>query len=472
MPGWNGEIDRDALTAYMRYGYVPAPRSINQGIFKLEPGSILQVDATGKVSRRRFWDTRALMAEGTRTRVAMSDAEAVDHLDTLLRDAVRRRMVADVPVGAFLSGGVDSSVVVAQMRAVSDRPVHTFSIGFDEQGYDESQYAKAVARHLGTHHTEMYVTAKQAMDVIPELPRWYDEPFGDSSQIPTLLVSQLARKDVTVALSGDGGDELFAGYTRYFTAKAIWQPLQGLPAWMRRAVPGAIGTLSPRQWDILARLIPPRWRPPHFGQRLYKLKGAAAASGPNEFYRPLLSHWSPPGDVVIGGHEPPHLLDDHGLAIDVPDMVERMQAIDMLTYLPEDILTKVDRASMAMSLEARVPLLDHRVVAFACALPPSLRMRGGQSKWLLRQVLYRYVPPALIERPKMGFGVPIDSWLRGPLRDWAEHLLDPVRLKAEGMFDVSRVREKWRQHLAGTVNWQYLLWDVLMFQAWRDRKGE
>lgn len=468
LPGWRGEIDRDALTAYMRYCYVPTPYSIYRGVSKLEPGVILEVDAQGRVTQRRYWDTRALMAEATRHQVAMGDAEAIDHLDGLLRDAVARRMVADVPVGAFLSGGIDSSLVVAQMQAVSERPVHTFSIGFDEQGYDESQYAAAVAQHLGTQHTQLVVTPREAMDVIPELPQWYDEPFADSSQIPTLLVSRLARFDVTVALSGDGGDELFAGYTRYTVANSVWQPFQSLPGWMRRAMPALIGTLSPRQWDILARPIPGRWRPPHFGQRLYKLKDAMAASGVNEYYRPLISHWSRPDQVVVGGCEPFHLLDDQTLAHEIPDMVERMQLIDMLTYLPDDILTKVDRASMAVGLETRVPLIDHRIVAFACSLPPSQRIRGGQSKWLLRQVLNRYVPSSLVDRPKMGFGVPIDTWLRGPLRDWAEALLDPARLRAQGMLDVEQVRVKWRQHLDETINWQYPLWDILMFQAWRD----
>ena len=468
LPEWRGEIDRDALTAYLRYCYVPAPHSIYRGIRKLEPGCLVTVAADGSLSQRRYWDTRALLAGSTRRPAGLSDAEATDRLDALLRDAVARRMVADVPVGAFLSGGIDSSVVVAQMQAASDRPVHTFSIGFDEAEYNEANHAAAVARHLGTHHTELIVTPAQAREVIPELPRWYDEPFGDSSQIPTLLVSRLARSGVTVALSGDGGDELFAGYTRYFVANRLCQPLGRRTAWLRPLARQAIGTLTPRQWDILARLVPGRWRPPHFGNRLYKLREAIAARGPNEFYRPLLTHWTKPEDLVPGGHEPPHLLDDADLAREVPDPVERMQLIDMLTYLPDDILTKVDRASMAVGLEARVPLLDHRLVEFACSLSPDQRIRDGQGKWLLRQVLYRYVPPALIDRPKMGFGVPIGLWLRGPLRDWAEHLLDPARLAADDLFDPAPIRQMWRAHLEGPDNWQYPLWDVLMVQAWRE----
>jgi asparagine synthase (glutamine-hydrolysing) len=467
LPGWQGEIDRDALTAYMRYCYIPDPHSIYRNVSKLEPGCILEVDVEGQVKQRRYWDTRALMAEATRTRIALSDSDATNHLDGLLRDAVARRMVADVPVGAFLSGGIDSSLVVALMQAVSGQPVHTFSIGFEERDYDEGPYAAAVAKYLGTHHTELIVTPRQAIDVIPDLPRWYDEPFADSSQIPTFLVSQLARRNVAVALSGDGGDELFAGYTRYFTAQSMWQPLKGMPAGLRKAVPAAIGALSPRQWDILARLVPDRWRPPHFGQRLYKLKGALTVSGPNDFYRPLLTHWSAPEDLVVGGREPPHILDDYGLAGEIPDMVERMQMIDMLTYLPGDILAKVDRASMAVGLEVRVPIIDHRVVEFTSSLPSHQRVRDGRGKWLLRQVLDRYVPSTLIDRPKMGFGVPVDTWLRGPLRDWAEDLLDPTRLQAEGFLDPTQVREKWTQHLDGKCNWQYLLWDVLMFQAWK-----
>lgn len=467
VPGWSAEVDRDALTAYMRYSYVPAPRSIYRNVSKLEPGCILQVDASGHVSQRRYWDTRAVMVEASRNRIRMSDAEAIDRLDALLRDAVGRRMVADVPVGAFLSGGIDSSVVVAQMQAVSDRPVHTFSIGFDEQGFDEAHYAKAVAAHLGTHHTELYVTSRMAMEVIPDLPRWYDEPFADSSQIPTCLVSQLARKDVTVALSGDGGDELFAGYPRYTSARP---PLHGVPGWLRRALPDLIGLLPPHRWDVLARAIPSRWRPPRFGERLYGLKERLGSHGPNEFYRASLSHWSSPEDVVIGGHEPRHLLDDASLARDVPNRVERMQVIDMLTYLPDDILTKVDRASMAVALEVRVPLIDHRIVSFACSLPPSLRIRDGRAKWVLREVLNRYVPRALIDRPKMGFGVPIDAWLRGPLRDWAEALLEPSRLRADGFFAPELIRNRWEQHLAGDSDWHYPLWDVLMFQGWLDEQ--
>ncbi|MBI1206601.1 MAG: asparagine synthase (glutamine-hydrolyzing) [Azospirillum sp.] len=471
IPGWTGEIDRDALTAYLRYGYVPAPRSIYRDVFKLQAGCTLRIDAAGVVAQRRFWDTRALAATARPSLAAISDAEAIDRLEALLRDAVARCMVADVPVGAFLSGGVDSSMVVAAMQAASSCPVHTFSLGFDQPGHDEAPHAAAVARHLGTDHTELRVTARQAMEVIPDLPLWYDEPFADASQIPTALVAHLARKDVTVALSGDGGDEVFAGYTRYAAARRVWQPLERLPSWLGRAIPRAIGALSPQQWDWAVRPVPARWRPAHFGQRLHKLRTALAADGANDFCRRLLSHWHTPGDVVIGGREPPDLLDDASLAEEFPDLAERMQVIDLLTYLPDDILTKVDRASMAVALEVRVPILDHRVVAFACSLPSGMRQRNGQGKWLLRQVLYRYVPPALVERPKMGFGVPLESWLRGPLRDWAETLIGRQALAEQGFFHPEAVRSLWQDHLSGRRDGQYPLWTILMFQAWRCRLG-
>jgi asparagine synthase (glutamine-hydrolysing) len=466
VPGFRGEVDRDALTAFMRYCYVPAPKSIYRGIYKLEPGTIMVVDAAGHVSSRRFWNTRAVAVSGARHRIDMSDTEATDRLDALLRDAVMQQMLADVPMGAFLSGGIDSSVVAAHMQAASEQPARTFSIGFDEHGYDEAPHAAAVARHLGTQHTELYVTSAQARDIIPSLPRFYDEPFADSSQIATHLVSRLARNDVTVALSGDGGDELLAGYTRYFAARNVGT----LPRSMRKNAQRAVAMLSSRQWDVLAKAIPRRWRPRHFGQRLHKLGAALQADDANDFYRLVLSHWSSPHEVVRDGCEPPHILDDASLANELPVADERMQFIDMVTYLPDDILTKVDRASMALGLEVRVPLLDHRIVAFAASLPQRMRIRRGQSKWLLRQVLYRYVPKGLVDRPKMGFGVPIDGWLRGPLRDWAEALLDRARLQAEGFLHPAPIREKWAQHLAGTADWQYLLWDVLMFEAWLEEQ--
>jgi asparagine synthase (glutamine-hydrolysing) len=464
-PGWTPEIDREALTAYMRHNYIPAPRSIYCGVRKLRQGHILTI-APGEAPREEaFWSLEDVVAGGKRNPLTdISDTEATDQLETLLRDAVGRRMIADVPLGAFLSGGVDSSVVVALMQAQSARPIKTFSIGFNEAGFNEAEYAKEVARHLGTDHTELYVEPRHAIDAIADLPRWFDEPFADSSQIPTFLVSQMTRKHVTVALSGDGGDELFAGYMRYHLAQTLWRNISRLPLPLRSAAAGALRSVSPENWDNLFQLLPPL-RNMQAGDRIWKLAAVLEQNG-DQIYKRLISHWEDPAAVVIGGREPSSLLDDPAVTTLVPDFLERMQYLDTATYLPDDILVKVDRASMAVALEARVPLIDHRVVEFSWRLPQRFKIRNGQSKWLLRQVLYRHVPPHLIERPKMGFGVPIDRWLRGPLRDWAESLLAPDRLRRDGLFDAAAVQTKWTEHLSGRRNWQYLLWDVLMAQAW------
>ncbi len=470
-PGWTPEIDRDAVAGYFRHGYIGQPKSIYAGVAKLPPGHILTL-APGKAPElAAFWDLRevarsGLAAAGQRR---WTDAEAVARGEELLSDAVRRRMIADVPLGAFLSGGIDSSTVVALMQANSSRPVKTFSIGFREPGYDEAAHAKRVALHLGCDHTEFYVEAKDALAVIPRLPEWYDEPFADSSQIPTYLVSALTRRHVTVALSGDGGDEVFAGYSRYFWADALHRRLSGVPRPLRRGAAGLLNCLTPAAWDRLFALVPGRWRPPHAGDRLHKLAALFANADPGEIYRRLISQWPSPEDVVIGGHEPRGVLWDASLAQRIPDFTARMQFLDTVTYLPDDILAKVDRATMAVSLEGRVPLLDHRVVEFAWSLPPAFKVRNGRGKWLLRQVLARHVPDRLVERPKMGFGVPIDHWLRGPLREWAEDLLRPAALRAGGVLRPEPVQALWREHLSGRRNWQYPIWVVLMFQAWRQR---
>jgi len=391
-------------------------------------------------------------------------------LEMLLKDAVRQQMMADVPLGAFLSGGVDSSTVVALMQAQSSRPVKTFSIGFNEKGYNEAVHAKAVARHLGTEHTELYVTAEQARAVIPLLPILYDEPFSDSSQIPTFLVSQLARRHVTVSLSGDAGDELFCGYNRYQMTANLWRKLAAVPLPLRKLAARGLTSISPQSWNRLAGalggFVPRYARFANVGDKLHKGAEVLASQSADALYLGLVSHWHDPGSVVIGGFEAPTLLTGNVPALNGLDDIQRMMALDMLTYLADDILTKVDRAAMGVSLETRVPFLDHRVVEFAWSLPQSMKLRDGQTKWALRQVLYRHVPEALIERPKMGFGVPIDSWLRGPLREWAEDLLSETRLKREGFFNPAPIRHKWAEHLSGQRNWQYHLWDVLMFQAW------
>ena len=465
--GWTRDIDRDALAAYMRFSYVPAPHSIFRGVHKLSPGHLLTWTA-GKVEIEEYWSLRDVASQGLADPFDLGDGEAVDELDRLLRDAVKRRMVADVPVGAFLSGGIDSSAVVAAMQAESAIPVHTFSIGMGEAGYNEAEYAKAVAKHLGTHHTELYVSPDDARAVIPALPTHFDEPFADSSQIPTFLVSQMARKSVTVALSGDGGDELFCGYNRYLVGERMWRRIRPLPEFVKRALTVGIRRLSPDQWDALGKALPKNLRPRILGIKAHKVADAMSMRDQDELFRSLVSIWADPESIVPGAREPHGVMWDTALADEVPPFQERMQVMDGLTYLPDDILTKVDRASMAVSLEARVPLLDHRIAEFACRLPRHMRVRDGQGKWILRQVLSRRVPRELFERPKMGFGIPVGEWLRGPLRDWAEDLLDPVKLEDDGLLNAAPIRAAWDAHLSGRVNNEMKLWTVLMFQAWRD----
>jgi len=462
-PGFRAELDRDALTSYLRFAYVPGNRSIYRGVQLLAPGTILAASKGKPPELRAFWNLDDIARQGQAARFNGSEEEAAAELDELLSDAVKRRMIADVPLGAFLSGGIDSSTVLALMQKSSARPVRSFSIGFREKGFDEARHAAAVAKHLGTDHTELYVSPEHARSVIPRLPEMYDEPFADPSQIPTFLVSEMTRKHVTVALSGDGGDELFAGYNRYFRSEAVRRFLETVPRAARGLMASAAMALPPVALNTLGS-----WAMPQFGDRLHKLAGVMAGT-PEDFYRLTVTHWPEPEKVVLGGAEPKGLLWDERVKALVPDPVERMQYLDTLTYLPDDILTKVDRASMAVSLEARVPLIDHRVVAFSWRLPPAMKAQNGVGKRLLRRVLERYVPRNLIERPKMGFGVPIDSWLRGPLKDWAETLLAEKRLVAEGVFNPAPIREKWREHLSGVRNWQYPLWTVLMFQSWKER---
>ena len=470
-PGWKPGIDRDSLTLYLRHDYIPAPRTIYTGISKLRPGTYCVL--RGPLSEPQevtYWSAQEL-ATGSAGDLPRTLTDAADELERLLRVSISGQMVADVPLGAFLSGGIDSSTVTALMQAQATAPVKTFSIGFHESGYDEAPYARAVARHLGTEHTELYVTPAEARDVIPRLPTIYDEPFADSSQIPTCLVSQLARRDVTVALSGDGADELFGGYNRYHLGRRIWQMTSMAPRAVRAAISNAIFGVRPETWATAVApamaLLPKRLRQVNVGHKLHRLAEAMGAPDFRALYRMLVSHWTEPASVVLGGAEP---LGAFGTETDSPVVargpVQWMMDRDIVSYLPDDILVKVDRAAMAVSLETRAPFLDHRVVEFASRLPLHLKVQGNASKRVLREVLYRYVPRSLLERPKMGFGVPIDSWLRGPLRAWAEDLLDESRLRREGYFDPAPIRRKWSEHLSGARNWQYLLWDVLMFQAW------
>lgn len=476
-PDWRGVIDRDVLALYLRHGYVPAPYSIYRGISKLLPGTIVTVTdpPVGATTEPvPYWSVRDAAERGMATPLRGGDDASVAELENVLGDVVGEQMLSDVPLGAFLSGGVDSSTIVALMQARSSRPVQTFTIGFHEAGFNEAEFAGAVARHLGTDHTELYVTPEEAMAVIPRLASIYDEPFGDSSQIPTCLVAALARRQVTVALSGDGADELFGGYNRYVHAERLWNRAQRLPSGARRALAGALRAVPSTGWDAIFRgagsVLPAARRVPQPGDRVHKLARLLGVGSAAEMYSEFFSLWSDPSQAIPSTAERGTIIDDPSRWPEVDSHVLRAMFLDQVTYLPDDILVKVDRATMAVSLESRAPFLDHRVVELAWRMPLELKVRGGQGKWALRQVLYRHVPRELIERPKMGFAVPVDRWLRGPLRAWAEELLDAGRLAREGFFAPDVIRRKWLEHLSGAQNWSAQLWPVLMFQAWLDQE--
>lgn len=469
-PSFRAEIDADALVLLMRFNYVPAPLSIYKEVRKLEAGHLLQVSLTGGIAAPRpYWTLFSTVAEREPLSMDPTDPALVDMLEDTLGRAVRMRMVADVPLGAFLSGGIDSSVAVALMQKHSSRPVKTFTIGFWETNYNEAKDAAAVARHLGTEHHELYLGSQECLDIIARLPQIYDEPFADSSQIPTTLVSEFTRRHVTVALSGDGGDELFGGYNRYFWSARMWPTLNWFSGGFRHRTGSLLQQISPNEWDKMFRftdrMLPRSMKVRGAGEKLHKLALAMGARTPDDLYRCLVSQWQQPAEVVPRGREP----DMSSLSCAVPlslDFVERMMYRDTITYLPDDILCKVDRASMSVSLEARVPYLDNDVVQLAWQMPLATKVHKGVGKWPLRQLLKRHVPAALFDRPKAGFGIPIGAWLRGPLRDWAEDLLAEKRLHDLGFFNAPLVRRKWAEHLSGRLNNQHALWGVLMFQAW------
>ena len=471
-PEFIGEVDRKVLSLSLLFSCVPGSFSIYEGIQKLTPGTFLEIHDNGDLPKpSTYWSLSEAVVSAKAVPFRGDETAAVIGLEACLKESVAGQMVADVPVGVFLSGGVDSSVVTALMQAQSSRKVRTFSIGFDYEGYNEAEYAKEVARYLGTEHTEFYVTSKDALDLVPHLPSLYDEPFSDSSQIPTFLVSKLARQYVTVALSGDGGDELFGGYYRYLWSVKLWHRVKWLPFMVRNMMGHGLLAFPPEILPSVMKLISrifatsrtsatDRDRLHRWAMRLTEVKSL------DDLFWSLIFTWKNVDEVVVdagitsgearGIASCPHQLLSE----------ERMMFLDTMTYLPDDILTKVDRAAMGVSLETRVPLLDHRVVEFAWRLPLSMKIRNGKSKWILRKVLYNYVPQDLIERPKMGFGIPLALWLRGPLRDWVEALLDEARLRREGFFHPEPIREKWQEHLSGEHNWAHYLWIVLMFQAW------
>ncbi|MGZ9707296.1 asparagine synthase (glutamine-hydrolyzing) [Pseudomonas sp. GNP013] len=454
-PAFSANIDRDALALYLRHNYVPAPYSIYQGIEKLAPGHYVAISLGQKrasVDLIPFWSFNAAVKAGLGNPLQADSKTVVDTLETQLDQSIGMQMLADVPLGAFLSGGVDSSLIVSLMQKQSSRPVKTFTIGFSEDGFNEAEHALAVSRHLHTEHSEIYIQAKDALNIIPDLPRIYCEPFADSSQIPTFLVSQMAREHVTVTLSGDAGDELFGGYNPYQFAPRIWSKVSKVPSGLRHVAASSLKQLPLKG-------------------RAEKLVDILDCRNREDFYCQLVSHWKTPSNAVISGNEGPTLLNTPAKWPAVTGFEEWMMAMDAQTYMVDDILVKVDRAAMANSLETRVPLLDHRVVELAWRIPLDMKIRGGVGKWALKEVLYRHVPRALIERPKKGFSIPIAAWLRGPLREWSEVLLNEKRLQQEGFFHPSVIRRVWEQHLSGRADHSSKLWGVLMFQAWLEEQG-
>jgi asparagine synthase (glutamine-hydrolysing) len=476
-PSFIDEIDRGAVALLLRHNYIPAPYSIYKNIYKLPPGTILVLN-NRKSSKldgpQPYWSMKQAVEAGRIYPFPGNEEEAISHLESLLKEVIRGQMIADVPLGAFLSGGIDSSLIVALMQVEKHRAVQTFTIGFHDGRFNEAEQAKTVATYLGTDHTELYITPQQAMSIIQHLPTLYDEPFSDCSQIPTFLLSQLARNHVTVSLSGDGGDELFAGYGRYVWGHHLWRNISWIPSLARNLVGSCCTVVPPLVWDRILRatdlLLPYGLKISHPGDKIHKLAEIIRVESPELTYLTIMSHWKNPTEVVLDATEPPTMLRDYSQWDQFPDYIHRMMYLDALCYLPDDILVKVDRASMGASLESRAPFLDHRLVEFAWSLPLSMKIRNGQGKWVLRQLLARYLPRSLFERPKSYFDIPLASWLRGPLREWAEDLLNTKRLKKEGFLNPSPIQQKWQEHQSGKRHWHYYLWNILMFQLWLEQE--
>ena len=471
-PDFKKEINKDAIYSLLRYYNVAGINTIFKNIYKIRPGTILSVRQDKKHIEKEYWSASDMILNNNLEPKPKPDEVVIEEFRALFRTSVKNQMMSDVPLGAFLSGGIDSSLIVALMQEQTINPVKTFTIGFDEKGYNEAEFAKKVAKYLGTEHTELYVSPKDALSVIPELPKIYDEPFSDASQIPTYLVSKLASKDVRVSLSGDGGDELFCGYNRYLMADKVYKKMSFVPQSIRNAIYHSLKNIKPSQWDRFAArvgfLLPNFAKLNNLGDKFYKGIDLISSESMVDLYLRLVTHWNDPSKALLEGKD--RLLIDYPENIKLSnfDEVNGMMLMDLVTFLPDDLLVKMDRAAMAVSLETRAPFLDHKIVEYAFNLDQKFKVRNGNTKWILKEILNKYIPKAYFDRPKMGFAVPIGKWLRGPLKDWADNLLAPNKLKDEGYFNHNEIKLKWEQHLSGTHNWDYHLWDVLMFQAWLD----
>ena len=471
-PEFNGEINRNAIALQMRHSHIPAPYSIYKDIYKLLPGHFLVLKEGDLYSSllpnsKPYWSLTESAINGNFNLSSLTEKEVQKELEEHLKLSVRKQMLSDVPVGAFLSGGIDSSTIVALMQSQSINPIKTFTIGSLEKDQSEAHHAKKIAKHLGTDHTELYISSTQAMEVIPKLPTIYDEPFSDSSQIPTYLVSKLAKQQVKVALSGDGGDELFCGYNRYILSEKFSNIFSTIPTPIRKILGSILKSISNQNWTRMGKCIPKLKQYQNFEDKIYKAANVLEAKNMYDYYYMLRTNWKNPNEVVINCKEPGTLLTEFKPELRDLNNQQKMMVLDLITYLPDDILVKVDRAAMASSLETRAPFLDHKLIEYIWKIPHSLKFRKGSGKVILKNILNQYVPKNLTERPKMGFGIPIDVWLRGPLRDWGESLLDEKKMQQDNYFDTKLIRDKWNEHISGKRNWQNHLWDILMFQAWK-----
>ncbi|MDC0940521.1 asparagine synthase (glutamine-hydrolyzing) [Candidatus Pelagibacter sp.] len=470
-PIFEGEIDKNVINLQLRHSCIPAPYSIYKNIYKLLPGNYLTIKdidlKKGLIPvSRNYWSLKEIAVNGNVNPIKLSEKEVQNGLEYNLKNSIKKQILSDVPIGAFLSGGIDSSIVVALMQSQSNYPIKTFTIGFEDDNYSEAKYAKKISKHIGTDHTELYISPKKALDIIPKLPLIYDEPFSDSSQIPTFLVSELAKKQVKVALSGDGGDELFCGYNRHLIINKFENIINYMPLDLRKIISFLLKTISPKNWTKISKILPGLNRHVNLGDKIYKVANIISANSSHEIYQRLCSHWQNPSEIVKNSEEPKTLLSEFKNNLKELNSQQQMMVMDFLTYLPDDILVKIDRAAMSTSLETRAPFLDHKLIEYVWKIPHHLKFRNNKGKWILRKILNKYIPKDLTERPKMGFAIPIDYWLRGELKDWAESLLNEKNLEQQGYFNSKLIRKKWTEHLSGKKNWQSDLWDILMFQAW------